>query len=1494
MATPCALLWPRLPPLLPLLLLLLLGVSQTRGSPPLLVPTASPRGQLSGAPLPATELEPEREPEPEPGPPLGLPPPLLPVSWEQENSTRAPASPGPLDPPPRRGAATQRGTLRQAPGGRSATTAAMKSHKPDKSSELRRENFTTSSLNYKNISTVVLKDLEKFQNSSNNRTTLDASGSTTLALETSKSRGSTTSYSRMNATPALGHFSEIPSALSSLKNSSALESFHQASNSSESEGRTATFVTISDFLTRVKERTFRSLTHTTPSMEAREGTIPSTEISTPSSLMHTSTSVLETEGPNIFSSGRNHTKLPQPHFSRTTTYPTPSTKSPSPKIRTEARNSIALNALASQTDRTNISTTFIQDASKTSANRSWLVNGPEGSTKYSRMANSSASTHASSSLGEARRKSTVTRKPSDAKSIEPSTDDTFEHPSSRTSALSLQNDSSTFKGDHQLPISDADAGDDNSRTQTEAGLHLETFTRDGKDMSHWFTANQRALVDVRENSTSYPEIVNPLVLTQLSTQWTESRTDPDDAHLLEPSTGSLSASSSETLDSSSQRHPLYTEGNHELGRRSDSEESTSSFLHPSPDTSATSSRNGERTLRSLTNSSLPSDGEEHFTMLLRGTEGTIPHLGVTDTTDSVSASSDTLQTQDATGSNHGPMSSTHIGKRTPSYHTDSTYISSTFAKVKDRTLLSITNNSTSPDTIKTSTTYNRTSGSLALEQSSSSAALPKGNNISSSEGEFVLPSTEPLVVSSSDLPAYTSTVSVPPNTLLLQASESVSTDDSFSSSSLSPLPSPSVSQPSQPFSSTLWPTLPSSPLLFSMAKSSKSTSSSLPPLSTYSAESTPPPTIFQQSSLPHLSSTSVLPSDDPQARESSVTSPDTLTDLFTTVVHGSPSVDQKNQSVPYQEETSTGSNLQPPSLPPTESTEVLHNSTAKAPLPSVPTESFREPTLLAATTNSAQPSAVMTTTTHATIQPSTISTELPPPMSVLTTVKATTQKTVLPVGPRTTMSQRTTEGPATTEASRVETEATTKSIRTTGIFTPGQEPSSGGGDQEENAATAHLPVVSSVSPQTTEASTPAPLTLKPATVVPLSSMRPTMTSPSTTVNRCAANPCLHDGKCVVDSTGRGYRCICTPSWQGDDCSVDVNECLSNPCPPLAICNNTQGSFVCRCPVGHQLEKGICNLVRTFVTETKLRKTFANATLEKHSELLQVEDEIIKMLNISLSTLPGYARSTVQAVRDSGTVVVSLQTTFSLASNVTVFELAERVQKYVSTCTSPVETCQFLKSLGRLFRAGSLCKKKSPECDKETSICTDLEGVALCQCKAGYFQFNKMDHSCRACEDGYRLENETCMSCPFGLGGLNCGNPYQLITVVIAAAGGGLLLILGIALIVTCCRKNKNDISKLIFKSGDFQMSPYAEYPKNPRSQEWGREAIEMHENGSTKNLLQMTDVYYSPTNVRNPELERNGLYPTYTGLPGSRHSCIFPGQYNPSFISDESRRRDYF
>lgn len=41
--------------------------------------------------------------------------------------------------------------------------------------------------------------------------------------------------------------------------------------------------------------------------------------------------------------------------------------------------------------------------------------------------------------------------------------------------------------------------------------------------------------------------------------------------------------------------------------------------------------------------------------------------------------------------------------------------------------------------------------------------------------------------------------------------------------------------------------------------------------------------------------------------------------------------------------------------------------------------------------------------------------------------------------------------------------------------------------------------------------------------------------------------------------------------------LDVDKCLSNPCPALATCNNTHGSYICQCPLGYELEKGKCNL-----------------------------------------------------------------------------------------------------------------------------------------------------------------------------------------------------------------------------------------------------------------------------------------------------------------------------
>ncbi|XP_029461111.1 protein HEG homolog 1 [Rhinatrema bivittatum] len=467
-------------------------------------------------------------------------------------------------------------------------------------------------------------------------------------------------------------------------------------------------------------------------------------------------------------------------------------------------------------------------------------------------------------------------------------------------------------------------------------------------------------------------------------------------------------------------------------------------------------------------------------------------------------------------------------------------------------------------------------------------------------------------------------------------------------------------------------------------------------------------------------------------------------------------------------------------------------------------------------------------------------------------------------------------------------DSTTKISYVTGISTP---------DVEINTATSTKVTDQNVPDTTTEIfSTVSTVSTKAAVVAQSSGTGTPMTSSLTTVPACSPNPCLHQGACVVDPISGAYQCECAPSWQGKHCSTDVDECLSNPCPAQATCMNTQGSFTCRCPLGYQLKKGAeCSLVRTFMGQVTMSRDLLNATSGKYSGLRQIEGGIIQMLNASLLMLDGYYRSAVTETKEAKYIIVSVQNLFSTESNVTTYDVINSVKSFIKACkvaTHSSESCQFMKQVQFFYQAGSLCSLRYPECDSETSECGDAHGVAQCQCKPGYFKYSKLDRSCRACEDGYKRENGTCVKCPFGFGGFNCRNPYQLITVVIAAAGGGLLLILGTALAVTCCRKSKNDISKLIFKSGEFQMSPYSEYPKNPCSSEWGREAIEMQENGSTKNLLQVTDVYYSPA-LRNLEVDRNGLYP-YAGLPGSRHSCIYPGQYNPSFISDESRRRDYF
>ncbi|RMC18741.1 hypothetical protein DUI87_04637 [Hirundo rustica rustica] len=730
---------------------------------------------------------------------------------------------------------------------------------------------------------------------------------------------------------------------------------------------------------------------------------------------------------------------------------------------------------------------------------------------------------------------------------------------------------------------------------------------------------------------------------------------------------------------------------------------------------------------------------------------------------------------------HRPVSSIDAEKRTSVSHTDGTYISTTYTRGGERTLLSISNSSTSADSSESSTFFSEISN--PFDASQSSVAHDRQTNASKSSS-FVEPSTEPLLVHPSKPLTSASTGSIENTTPFNTDSELLTTDRSSLSSSAFPASS-SLSSLQHSLSSTPPPTHlftlsespePHSPSVMASSSPLQVLSSSLP------TSSLPSPSYSLASLLSVFSSPSSISQSSESDQAGTTVAMSVVRQVPSTAATARSSPRETNKpSVTHQPQKST--TFTPTRSPvPTAPMELLGGRvvTVTAPVTVTETASPRDATTQGDSFGKATP--LLTTAsvssqagpTDAPLSPSPSATNH---SSVVPTVTVTTVKPPVLTTPA---GRRPTPGEASTmKDHRAQTPTATKHSYTTGKSTEAMDATTAkpGKVTEENL---HVTSPSEASPttKTTVSITTTLAATKPTAAPPSSSTVGLRTSPPAT---------------------------------------EVDKCLSNPCPALATCNSTRGSYICQCPLGYELEKGKCNLVRIFIGQVPLK---LNITHGKYSELFHIEREILEMLNASLSDLPGYHHSTVKASREANSVHVSVQSTFSLASNVTFFDVIGSVKSYIRACKSPTEACQFISSLKSLHRAGSLCRQKDPECDKETSECTDFDGVALCQCKSGYFKYNKMDHSCRA---------------------------YQLITVVIAAAGGGLLLIMGIALIVTCCRKNKNDISKLIFKSGDFQMSPYAEYPKNPRAQEWGRETIEMQENGSTKNLLQMTDVYYSIT-----------------------------------------------
>uniref|UniRef100_A0A8P4KTZ8 Protein eyes shut homolog n=1 Tax=Dicentrarchus labrax TaxID=13489 RepID=A0A8P4KTZ8_DICLA len=62
-------------------------------------------------------------------------------------------------------------------------------------------------------------------------------------------------------------------------------------------------------------------------------------------------------------------------------------------------------------------------------------------------------------------------------------------------------------------------------------------------------------------------------------------------------------------------------------------------------------------------------------------------------------------------------------------------------------------------------------------------------------------------------------------------------------------------------------------------------------------------------------------------------------------------------------------------------------------------------------------------------------------------------------------------------------------------------------------------------------------------------------------------PCANGGRCVLN-TASSYTCICTPGWSGQDCRINVNDCVQHWCQNGATCVDEIDGYSCLCPRGY--------------------------------------------------------------------------------------------------------------------------------------------------------------------------------------------------------------------------------------------------------------------------------------------------------------------------------------
>ncbi|KAK3612262.1 hypothetical protein CHS0354_039543 [Potamilus streckersoni] len=120
-------------------------------------------------------------------------------------------------------------------------------------------------------------------------------------------------------------------------------------------------------------------------------------------------------------------------------------------------------------------------------------------------------------------------------------------------------------------------------------------------------------------------------------------------------------------------------------------------------------------------------------------------------------------------------------------------------------------------------------------------------------------------------------------------------------------------------------------------------------------------------------------------------------------------------------------------------------------------------------------------------------------------------------------------------------------------------------------------------------------------------------------------------------------------WTGDDCSIDIDDCLTHTCQHEATCENIVNGFICICPAGYT--GYLCELAIPFTTKTITFPTPSPPTTTITTAIIPTERNATTLSDKALSTSVAVFTSKINSMKTniSMTAATVLESTDSTSS-----------------------------------------------------------------------------------------------------------------------------------------------------------------------------------------------------------------------------------------------------